>query len=515
MAQKVIYSDQTGPSLPDGTKLYFRTVTSYTENQTGQVSNRETSVFYTAIPGGRASNGDVWTPGSPTGESFNPGGFVRAATSRDGGKTFQLLNYTQDDADNGRIPSGKNVGDPILGATAIQSLTSRGQVLNEAIQNSIINTAKDIRPGLAPQLAAKLQNAASTSPQGDFQGGNQESSQGSGASSSSDGTPSSETPPPADLPNPVNLNPQEIKLLSEQIPIVPLDGFVQYPKLMKPEQDKIKFTAVRIKPKTLINGPGLGFRFPGPEYERVGGRVFLAIQAPISDQNGVDWGPNSVNAIESAAFIESYRAITSDLGQVEANIKNTLNEIYKTASAQSERIKRAMAGQAASVNNVLSRTDSAILNPNLELLFQAPQLRPFTFQFKLTARSMDEARDIKTIIKYFKYHMAVRQEKNELFLRAPHVFTIQYMKGMKPNHPGINMISPTEETKACALTNFSVDYTPLGTYMTYIDNEDNPNDPANGTMVAYTLSMQFQEITPIYDTDYSPEGAAANHPIGF
>jgi hypothetical protein len=46
--------------------------------------------------------------------------------------------------------------------------------------------------------------------------------------------------------------------------------------------------------------------------------------------------------------------------------------------------------------------------------------------------------------------------------------------------------------KYCALQNFSVDYTPLGSYTTYED----------GTMVAYSLSMQFQELVPIYDKDY-------------
>lgn len=88
--------------------------------------------------------------------------------------------------------------------------------------------------------------------------------------------------------------------------------------------------------------------------------------------------------------------------------------------------------------------------------------------------------------------MAVRKEQG-LFLKAPHVFTIQYMKGEVPQHPGINLISPTDDTKACALTNCSVDYTPLGTYSTYED----------GTMTAYTLSLQFQELTPIYDSDYT------------
>jgi hypothetical protein len=96
--------------------------------------------------------------------------------------------------------------------------------------------------------------------------------------------------------------------------------------------------------------------------------------------------------------------------------------------------------------------------------------------------------------------MAVRKTTDELFLKAPHVFTIRYLKG-ETEHPGINQISPTENEKACALTNCSVDYTPLGSYMTYED----------GTMVAYTLSLQFQELTPIYDTDYKDYP----HDIGF
>ena len=97
--------------------------------------------------------------------------------------------------------------------------------------------------------------------------------------------------------------------------------------------------------------------------------------------------------------------------------------------------------------------------------------------------------------------MAVREEADKLFLRAPHVFTIEYLKGNVDSQPGINLISPNNFQKACALTNCSVDYTPLGSYSTYTD----------GTMVAYTLSLQFQEITPIYASDY----VNYPHPIGF
>ena len=304
--------------------------------------------------------------------------------------------------------------------------------------------------------------------------------------------------PPPGFGDQINLEPQKIELENEnQLKIVTGDR-LQYPLKMTGEQDKIKFTAVKIKPRTQVDtGKTLGFEFGKPEYKKVDGPVYLAIQAPISDQNSADWGSDSVNAINAALYKASYGLIESDINQVTGKIDELIKNIYGTAGAQRERIKRALAGQAASINNVLARTDNVVLNPNLELLFQGPQLRPFTFSFKMSAREPKEAQEIRAIIKYFKYHMAVRREKDQLFLRAPHVFTIQYIKGNKNRpdelHPGINLISPTDDTKACALTNFSVDYTPLGSYATYED----------GTMVSYTMNMQFQEITPIYDTDYT------------
>ena len=296
------------------------------------------------------------------------------------------------------------------------------------------------------------------------------------------------TPPTApSLPGPGE-QPQTAELTNIS---VAGDAGLRYPKLMKTEQDKIKFQACKIsRSSSSITS--------SPKYDPVDGPVFLAIQSPISDQNSVDWGPDSVNAIDAKIYDKSLGLIQG--GDFTKTIQGTAEEITKFGLGNTALIQKFLAGAAAGLNNVLARTDNVVLNPNLELLFQGPQLRPFSFQFKMSARSQPEADEIKSIIKYFKYHMAVRKETG-LFLRAPHVFTIQYMKGEEPQHPGINMISPSDTKKACALTNCSVDYTPLGSYATYED----------GTMVAYTLSLQFQELEPIYDTDYKDYP----HEIGF
>jgi hypothetical protein len=273
----------------------------------------------------------------------------------------------------------------------------------------------------------------------------------------------------------------------------PKQQVLTYPSDIKGDQDRINFQACRINERggNLINTP---------TYTPIGGTVVMAVQAPISDQNSVDWGPDSVNAIDAKIYEKSLELIKK--GDFSKTIQGTAEEILKFGLGNTSIIQKFLAGQAANLNNVLARTDNVVLNPNLELLFQGPQLRPFSFQFKMSARNEFEAKQIKAIIRYFKQNMAVKRESN-LFLKAPNVFTIRYVKD-EENHPGINMISPDSSTKACALTNCSVDYTPLGTYMTYKD----------GTMVSYTLSLQFQELTPVYANDYD-EGKAKTHPIGY
>lgn len=284
--------------------------------------------------------------------------------------------------------------------------------------------------------------------------------------------------------------------------------------------DVIKFTAANITRGRFAGDIGklIDFEFPKANYSPVDGSVMLPIQAPTTDQMGVEWGPDSINAIDAFVFglsMETIKASTKE-GVTVADVgKTAYGKVIDAFKTQNERITKSFAGAAAGVNNILARTDNVVLNPNLELLFNSPQLRPFTFTFKLSARDNGEAKIIKQIIKYFKYHMVPRKEENALFLRSSNVFIIQYLSPVLDasgkvtgyqDHRGINKISGStgDTLKACALTNCSVDYTPLGSYMTYNDQDK--------TMVAYTISLQFQELTPIYDTDYHDSW---DHPIGY
>lgn len=267
----------------------------------------------------------------------------------------------------------------------------------------------------------------------------------------------------------------------------------QYPVNMTDAQDKIRFTAVEIVPGKKS------------EYVAKDASIYIAIQGPITDTNAVKWGEGELNAIEAKTLNVAQDMIVQgkDPGSVISEAaKSATEELRKSSGEMGE----FMSGAAIGKPDILARTAAKILNPNLELLFQGPQLRTFQMSIKMSARDSTEGAIIRGIIKYFKRHMAVRKDTTATFLKAPHVFTIQYLKGSSDIHPSIGKISPkiSGVTKACALLSLTTDYTPLGNYATYNDD--------SATMVAYSLTLTFQDIEPLYDTDYFEDD---NHPIGY
>lgn len=284
------------------------------------------------------------------------------------------------------------------------------------------------------------------------------------------GTPGTSTPT-----SPPNQNPKEDSAV------------LKYPLTMDDLQDRIMFHAHEYKSGGRLTGGNFGDLNP-VQYNPVDQRVYLPIQSSITDQNSVGWEPDTMNPIEVEAAKLSREFMTSPLEDLAVTVGKRLGKAYQTLKGESESVRTYLVGQAVGVNNLLSRLEGQVLNPNLELLFQGPQLRPFSFTFKLSPRSADEAIRVKEIIRYFKKNMAVKKG-TAIFLKAPNVFKIQYQYGAAGKvHQSLNLI------KMCALTNCSVDYTPNGTYMTYSDPE--------ATMVSYSISLSFQELTPIYDTDY-------------
>ena len=274
-------------------------------------------------------------------------------------------------------------------------------------------------------------------------------------------------------------------------------GDMQYPATIAEGQDVITFTALTYASKTIS-----GFSFGGRD--RVGpggggggrskGTVTLPIQSGIKDQNAAGWGEDTMNPLEAMMGKSALDLVME--GKAD-NVGKAGEQIQKDTKDFQEGIGAAVVSSATGVKSILSRTQGKVVNPNLELLFQKPTLRPFSFQFKLSARNPEEAAEIVKIIRFFKQNMAPQKgggsggESANLFLKAPNTFQIHYMHKGTEEHPYIG------RAKECAMTSFEVDYTPDGNYSTLRD----------GFMTSYTISMSLKELEPVFYEDYDQFGA--------
>ena len=171
-------------------------------------------------------------------------------------------------------------------------------------------------------------------------------------------------------------------------------------------------------------------------------------------------------------FTSAAESITGRIGSNTPSIQNALTAFFAGAATGT--------GQ-----QVLQRAAGAVFNPNLELLFRGPSLRPFNFTYKMSARSKPEGDQIIQIIRMLKQGMAPRRTASNLFLKTPHTFRLRYIQN-GADHKFLNKF------KECALQSLQVEYAPEGTYATFSD----------GKMVSYQISMTFQELEPVFNDDY-------------
>lgn len=273
------------------------------------------------------------------------------------------------------------------------------------------------------------------------------------------------------------------------------DKDLTYPLDRSDDQDYIKFTMFKYDGRELggeggITKDNISTFKPGKRrLTKLKGSVTLPIQPSITDSNGVEWGgpnlsgPDAYLASLSLGGMNSREGLTGMLSDLMGRVQQDLKTIADTADFKNA-IKLYLAQEAVGTQGLLSRATGAIINPNLELLFNGPTLRPFNFTFRLSPRSEPEANNVKRIIRFFKQGMSVKTAPSNIFLKAPNLFDISYIG---KSSTSLNKI------KTCALLSCDVDYTPDGTYMTFSD----------GTMTSYQITLRFSEVDPIYEEDYN------------
>ena len=257
------------------------------------------------------------------------------------------------------------------------------------------------------------------------------------------------------------------------------------------------------------------------------GIVILPMPNSISDSNNVSWADDSMNNLTAAVtnsvasnlggttaagvvggtiggLLQLFTGAGSAGGGASAGVAakvyyDLINAIMKSDNQNAKTIGGAagaskllsMAGFAVSPESILARGGGIVPNSNLELLFNSPTLREFSFQYRMSPRGKEEAREINNIIRFFKQGMSPKKQNGKAggasyFLGTPDVFQLSYRTTNDSPIKGVNRI------KTCALTGFAMNYAADGNWAAYDE----------GQPVSVIMNMSFKELEPIYDTDY-------------
>jgi hypothetical protein len=311
-------------------------------------------------------------------------------------------------------------------------------------------------------------------------------------------------------------------------------GLLLYPSdILKNQQDTLQITMYRYRPPSgdLFTNPN----FKIPELFTKGLQRNSALKEPIAttvlpipsgiqDNNAISWGDDSMNNMTAAVGANINRdpktavvgqglvalgsQVASALGGVQlptstiiqlgtianaagGNISDLLNNQQTRAAITSLLAKNAQFEIPA--ETILARGYGIVPNSNMELLFQGPTLRQFSFSWRMSPRSAKEATNVKRIIRMFKQGSAPRKLNSQsgagaasLFLGTPNIFKLSYKTAGNKEISGLNKF------KICALVNMSVVYAPDGQWAAY----------AEGQPVSVQMSLNFQEIEPVYESDY-------------
>lgn len=307
-------------------------------------------------------------------------------------------------------------------------------------------------------------------------------------------------------------------------------GEMKYPEdLMTSLQDHFAISQYRYRPskaESIFGGTAAAVETLSKGIQTVSnlqsiiGTVFLPMPNSVADSNNVSWGEDSMGNIAAAITANTMGNLKGAAGVAVASGvlggltgvgfqqaagaalqgKNLYDLIREGAVSEElsmliggEGVSRLlkMQGMGVEAESILARGAGIIPNSNLELLFNSPTLRSFTFSYRLSPRSSTEAAMVRRIIRFFKQGMAVKKMSGKsgqasFFLGTPNVFKLEFRTGKTNEIAGVNKF------KTCALVSFSCNYTPDGLWAAY----------EKGQPVSTTMQMTFNELEPIYDTDY-------------
>ncbi len=263
--------------------------------------------------------------------------------------------------------------------------------------------------------------------------------------------------------------------------------------------------------------------------------IMLPMPQDLSNELQQSWQGKQFTATGRAAIAALGAGNFSYAKEVVANIAGNAKAIQNALNTS---VLNSIPGVGGNLdfNDVSGATRGIVINPNAELMYDAPQMREIGMIFKLVAQNPDEAKTIRAIIERFRaaslpswgddgqyenlfggeasivgsqrtgdYLLEGKTVNNwfggddinnrdktgqfdvttaDNWIRVPNLCQFTFMTGSDVNRKLIQF-------KPCAIQAVEVNYTPDGTYATYSD----------GSPVAIELRLNFMETKLIYSNE--------------
>jgi len=230
--------------------------------------------------------------------------------------------------------------------------------------------------------------------------------------------------------------------------------------------------------------------------EKILAPIILYMPQDVSSDTKANWNGKAFSNLGRSA-LKATSGKLNDLGK-DFSVSQAFNNAIDALKTGTLNVIPGVGGNL-NLNDVTASTRGVIINPNVEIIFDSPELREFTLKFKLTPHNSGEAEVISAIFKTFKRSMLPTfnatatyntdgGDKKEIAggntIGVPYMCRVSFMMG-SDLHPYL------PQYKTCAVTAVSANFTPDGAYATYED----------GSPIATELTVSFLETKLIFSEE--------------
>ena len=259
------------------------------------------------------------------------------------------------------------------------------------------------------------------------------------------------------------------------------------------EVDYITFSHRKYQPnqKNMVLGGNLTKSTAEPPASGNTIALYMPTSTPASNnaQGWTDSGQkfsgafNLIRKAAGSAFVNANMIDTS--GGIEDIARQVAGETTVGQLIFDVAAKVGGAAAGVSANQIMSISKGQINNPNVEMMYDGPKLRAFTFNFIFIPYNTSDTSSVNNIIKEFKLYSTPNLDgADKRMLGVPHLWNINYQGKAAPF---MNKFKP------CVLTNFVV--------------QENGGDPYHSTFydgapTSTSIQLRFEETQIITREDH-------------